>query len=211
MPINNFNGETFVAFTDISGFKELMKNDQTALDAIKKFYQSGYESLANNINVEGFFISDSGVLFSRDGSVEAKLNDLLTVLEDINRKMLRHDLMLTTSIAYGNFNYQGKIEFVGIEKNPIYGSAYVHAFLDNETGTPRIQPGQSRICIKNLPEIEFDNENYLSFRKVRKISSKHYQHYWNIRTENEIQNFERKYKDSYSLKYAGMLNALKNS
>ena len=28
MPIPNFDGLTFVAFTDISGFKEMMKNDQ---------------------------------------------------------------------------------------------------------------------------------------------------------------------------------------
>jgi len=38
MPIADFNGNTFVAFTDISGFKELMKNDLVALDAIKEFY-----------------------------------------------------------------------------------------------------------------------------------------------------------------------------
>ena len=28
MPISNFEGETFVAFLDISGFKEMMKGDK---------------------------------------------------------------------------------------------------------------------------------------------------------------------------------------
>ena len=167
--------------------------------------------MAENVNVEGFFISDSGVLFSRMGTVEQKLNDLLTVIEDINRKMLFHNYMLTTSIAFGKFDYQGKIEFNGIEKNPIYGGAYVHAFLDNESGIPRLQPGQSRICIKNLPQIDFEgNDELNNFKKLKKVSKKHYQHYWNVQNENDIQNFERQYKDSYSLKYAGMLSALKN-
>lgn len=59
MPIADINENTFVAFTDISGFKELMKNDQNALEAIKYFYQSGYNILRNrNQNVDGFFVSD---------------------------------------------------------------------------------------------------------------------------------------------------------
>lgn len=213
MPIENFSGETFVAFTDISGFKELMKSDKNALDALKIFYQSGYDSLAENPSIEGFFISDSGVLFSRNGTNEAKLNDLLIVIESINEKMLQNNYMLTTSIAYGNFDYHGKIEFIGIEKNPIYGGAYVHAFLDNETGTPRIQPGQCRVCIKNLPELDFDENHiqYQKFKKLKKLSNKHFQFYWNVSDENQITNFEQEYKNSYSLKYSGMLNALKRN
>lgn len=48
MPINNFNGNTFVAYMDISGFKELMKQ-QRAVDAIKYFYSCGYEALFSKI------------------------------------------------------------------------------------------------------------------------------------------------------------------
>ena len=65
--------------------------------------------------------------------------------------MREHDFMLTTSIAYGKFRYQERIEFEGIEKNPIYGNAYISAFLDNENGKPKIQPGQCRIIKENLP------------------------------------------------------------
>jgi len=116
MPIDNYNDNTFVAFTDISGFKELMKNDTDALKAIKRFYQSGYNILSEIANVQGFFVSDAGVLFARNGTNEEKLRDLLIVVKDINRKMLQRNYMLTTSIAYGYFNYQDKIEFNGIEK-----------------------------------------------------------------------------------------------
>lgn len=77
MPIQDYSGQTFVAFTDISGFKELMKNDRNGLKALKRFYQSGYNVLAETANVEGFFISDAGVLFARNGNVNEKLSSIL--------------------------------------------------------------------------------------------------------------------------------------
>ncbi len=208
MPIANFNGDTFVAFTDISGFKELMKNDKNALESIKHFYQSGYDVLQDVGNVEGFFVSDCGILFARNGSIEDKLRNILLAVERINKLMLSKNYMLTTSIAYGHFNYQGKIEFQGIEKNPIYGGAYVKAFLDNETGRPKLQPGQCRVCKDGLPNIDISQ-----FEKLLEIgrNPKHYNYYWNVETEAEIENFEQQYKDSYSLKYLGMINALKNN
>src|SRR5690606_24487936 len=154
MPIQDFNGNTFVAFTDISGFKELMKNDTIALEAIKYFYQTGYNVLRESENVEGFFVSDCGILFARNGDNEKKLLNLLDALKRINKRMIEKNYMLTTSIAFGQFDYQGKIEFQGIEKNAIYGGAYVKAFLDNEMGKPKIQPGQCRLVMQNLPNID---------------------------------------------------------
>jgi hypothetical protein len=208
MPIEDFNGNTFVAFTDISGFKELMKNDSLALEAIRHFYQTGFNVLRESENVEGFFVSDCGILFARNGSNENKLQNLLSVVKKINQRMLSENYMLTTSIAFGRFDYQGKIEFQGIEKNPIYGGAYVKAFMDNETGKPRIQPGQCRIVKENLPEIELSDFPLLV---ERGRDNTHSYYYWNLNEPDDISNFENRYKDSYSLKYAGMINALKNN
>ena len=208
MPIADYNGNTFVAFTDISGFKELMKKDIDALDAIRYFYQTGFNVLRNSENVEGFFVSDCGILFSRNGNNEEKLSALLKVIKRINQKMINRNYMLTTSIAFGHFNYQGKIEFQGIEKNPIYGGAYIQAFLDNETGKPRIQPGQCRLMKKNLPEI---NEDDFPLLVKRGNQNQHLYFYWNLEDTNEIEEFERKYRDSYSLKYSGMINAIKSN
>lgn len=207
MPVNNFSGNTFVAFTDISGFKQLMKNDKIALDALRHFYQAGYNALRNNDFIEGFFVSDCGILFARNGNDNLKLTELLKVLTRINKVMLEKDLLLTTSIAYGRFEYEDKIEFPGIEKNQIYGGAYVQAFLDNEVGTPRIQPGQCRLLVENLPNVDLENFPLLT---PRGHSQKHRYHYWNVNNPEEIPAFETKYQDSYSLKYSGMINALKN-
>ncbi|MCB0536559.1 MAG: hypothetical protein KDE33_03435 [Bacteroidetes bacterium] len=206
MPIQDFNGNTFVAFTDISGFKLLMKNDIDALKSIKHFYQTGYNVLQQKEGIEGFFISDCGILFARNGTDNDKLKRLLEAIELINKEMLARDYMLTTSIAYGNFNYQGKLEFEGIEKNPIYGNAYVKAFLDNENGNPKIQPGQCRLVKENLPELNIEQIDRLIDQGDR---SKHLYFFWNLNNSAEIEDFEREYKNSYNLKFSGMLKALK--
>ncbi len=206
MPIQNFTGHTFVAFIDISGFKELMKNDQKALAALKQFYQSGYNALSEIHEVEGFFVSDCGILFARTGTINEKLSNLLSVIKIINLRMLENDYMLTTSVSYGHFDYQDKLEFDGIEKNQIYGNAYVQAFLDNETGTPKIQPGQCRIITENIPDdLTFPNDDFPFIKQ----KGTHLYYYWNVNSHEEIDNFETEYNDSYKLKYSGMLKALK--
>ena len=206
MPINNYDGDTFVAFLDISGFKELMRNEKEAWKALDKLYQHGYEILRNQNNecrVEGIFISDSGVLFVRRnnrilGNSES-LTSLLIMIKRINERMRESDFMLTTSIAYGKFRYQERIEFEGIEKNPIYGNAYVSAFLDNENGKPKIQPGQCRIVKKNLPndvnvtlQQSQDNDVFTMIRE-RDGDNKHYYYYWMVNEPSEIKRFEQDY------------------
>jgi len=226
MPLESYEGETFVAFMDISGFKELMRNENDAWRALDKFYNAGYlilgiHSLETN-KIDGLFVSDNGVLFVRRENqsilnTKESLKEILTVVKEINIKMRRNDIMLTTSIAYGKFKYQERIEFAGIEKNPIYGDAYVSAFLNNENGKPKIQPGQCRIIKKNLPEIiknsiEEDNPSEIfKMIKERNGDNKHFYYYWMVNTPHDINEFERRYTNSYILKYEGMLRALKGN
>lgn len=216
MPINTYSGNTFVAFCDISGFKELMKNNKKAVEALDKFYSIGYEVLrakffGDAIKIEEFFISDSGILFIRMNSISNKvdgLNLLLMTLSKLNRELLTHNIMLTTSIAYGPFSYQERVEFQGIEKNPIYGNAYVSAFLDNENAKPKIQPGQCRIVKKNLPE-EINIERLTTIDERLQNKEKHIYFYWMVDSSDQIKDFEKSYNDSYKQKYSGMIKSLK--
>src|SRR4051812_21701471 len=113
MPVQNYSGQKFVAFLDISGFKDLMKDDIKGLEALKRLYQSGYDALRDSDGVDGFFVSDSGILFSRTGTVHERLTKLLSAIKAINRRMLQKDYMLATSITYGHFDYHYKLEFDG--------------------------------------------------------------------------------------------------
>ncbi len=208
MPISNFEGETFVAFLDISGFKEMMKGDGSqAMNALDKLNTAGYDVLKYNRDVSGFFISDCGVLFVNNKYFDKKekLKNILKVVKDINKKLIEDDIMTTTSISYGQFSYHNRIEFKGISKSPIYGNAYVTAFLDNENGTPKLEPGQCRIVFKNNEDIE--QYNILLLEKIRK----HYYYYWMLENEEDVENFKKEYTNSYKLKYAGMLSSLKRN
>lgn len=209
MPVNDFEGETFVAFLDISGFKEMMKDKSSAMTVLGMLYQTGFEVLMNHSDVNGFFISDSGLLFARDlnSTLEGRLISLLKVIEEINRALLKNDIMLTTSVSYGYFNYCGRIEFSGIEKNPIYGNGYVSAFLDVEIGKPKIEPGQCRIVL--TPELRniIERANQFLWNRLI-IKGKHCYFYWMVNEAVEIPDFIERYENSYKLKYSGMLMAL---
>jgi hypothetical protein len=119
--------------------------------------------------------------------------------------------MLTTSISYGNFNYEGKLEISGTEKNQIFGNAYLEAFLDNETGKPRIRPGECRILLKDFPNDLIDLENNINVELKLIKNKKHLYYYWMLNNINEVEDFNSRFKDSYNLQFRGMIEALKNN
>ncbi|HUT55219.1 MAG TPA: hypothetical protein VM658_17650 [bacterium] len=208
MPIPAFDGKTFLAFVDISGFKQLMKKRQDAIEALNVFYSKGYNIINDTKSLSGIMISDCAIIFVNDQSIscEQSLKILLKAIDKLNRELLKcpNPIMLTTSIAFGEFNYRNKIEFARIIKNPIMGSSYIDAFYDNDSGKPRIQPGECRILIKNLPaDIDIH-----SFEKMKK-TNKHWKYYWMVSSNDDIDEFEDAFNDSYQLKYRGMLDALK--
>ncbi|MCX6539114.1 MAG: hypothetical protein NT151_09310 [Acidobacteria bacterium] len=217
MPLDPFSGTTFVAYMDISGFRKMMTEESRAVRALDCFYQAGYDALHRQNGqprVDGLFISDCGVLFVRgagQGS-HAGLQTLLDVVERINREVLASKVMLTTSIAHGSFSYHNRLEFPGIEKNPAYGNAYVSAFLDNERGNPRIQPGKCRIVRRPAAEQHEAALATLSCPRLRVSRVRHAYFFWMVRDGSEIAAFEKRYHDAYSLKdYKGMLEALRSA
>ncbi len=207
MPIRPFSGNTFVAFIDISGFKLMMNNNEIALQALTQFYQAGYDALDENGSVQGFFVSDCGILFSDHHDSTIQMHELLLAIKHINRRMLAHDIMLTTSICYGHFSYTSKLEFQGIDKNPIYGDAYLNAYLDNANGKPKIEPGQCRILLQGMEEDQITQLMNNQFLQRRGHS--HLYYYWNLNNTRHVQAFESRYKDSYNRKFLGMIEALK--
>jgi len=191
MTLKDFSGDTFVAYLDIIDFKKLMKDKNTAIDILNKFYRFGYEALNKSKKlkkyeeINGIFISDCGILYSRNNNIKESLKSLLWVIKEITSKMLNEKILLTTSITYGYFKYKKKKEFLGIEKNPVYGKAYVDAFLDTEKGEPKIRPGQCRIKKENYPLnnklLKFNRDKILKLVKVRNMEKKYYYFYWMLK------------------------------
>jgi hypothetical protein len=229
MSIKNFHGETFVAFMDISGFKVFMKDKDKAYKALDKFYNIGYDSLKSNSNqndinrVDGLFISDCGILFSRFCGenysnldfqpYQASLRNLLNIIEQISRKMIRYEYMLTVSIAYGKFDYHERIVFSGMDKNFLLGNAYLDAYSD-EKGKPKLDPGQCRILINDQINgfwTYIQNLNEEPFNRISKKpnDTKHLYFYWMISDKDDIKDFNKKYNDTYNQKYKGMIDVLR--
>lgn len=189
MPINNFYGKTFVAFADIAGFKEMMKDGDRGPLALDALYQSGYDLVSaqpeDGIRVEGFFISDCGVLFVRGDpnhtpNPQELFDVLLDAINSLNRKCFEKAVSLTTAIAWGDFSYHERLEVTGIEKNPIYGNAYVSAFIDNEVTSPKLYPNDCRILKHDLPPIVFESCTSRTGRHGARIrnADKHFYFEW---------------------------------
>jgi hypothetical protein len=235
--MQNFKGETFVAFVDISGFKVFMKDKDKdkAYKALDKFYNIGYDSLKSNSNqndinrIDGLFISDCGILFSRFHGenysnldfqpYQAALSNLLNIIEQISKEMISDDdrgnFMLKVSIAYGKFDYEERIVFSGIDKNLLHGNAYLEAYSD-EKGKPKWDPGQCRILINDQINgfwTSIQNLNEEPFNRIseKPNDTKHLYFYWMVSDKHEIVNFNKKYNDTKNLKnkYEGMIDVLK--
>jgi len=207
--IENYTGETFVAFIDISGFKNMMRQGyDVAQKALDTFYKAGYDVIhENNEKVNGLFVSDCGVLFERS-KVDPiqKLNNILGIVKTINSNMLDKDYLLTTSIAWGPFTYKNKIEIKGISKTYIVGNAYLKAYFDNEDGRPKIQPGSCRLLKDKLPKEIKSN----SVTNLRDTTDTHYYYYWNVSDDRQIDDYIKNYTEITDNQYVLIKDALKN-
>ena len=193
MPLEDFQADTFVAFTDITGFTLMMRegDGRRAVRALDDFYSVGYGVVRDQARarVDGLFVSDCGVLFARAESlpVGERLNAFLGAVETIHRRCSERAVFLSTSIAWGPFSYHQRIEIPGIEKNPIYGSAYVHAFADNDGGTPKIYAGECRIIRKGLPSeaIAYCERHHGLYASRIRATPKHFYFEWTRPVPNE--------------------------
>lgn len=211
-----FNGDTFVAFLDISGFRKLVKKPRKASNALSIFFNSGYHFIKKHEELNGLFASDSGVIFVNEEGLDndkKSLDVLLGVVKEINKDVLDQGFILTTSIAYGYFEYTEKLEFKRIKKTHFLGNAYIDAFLDNESNENKINPGNCRILRKNLPENikEYldDKNNLDGIYKYLKRSNNHYYFYWMVKDHPDINDFIKRYTDAYEMRYELIKKVLK--
>ena len=126
------------------------------MQTLANFYETGYFTLIDHrrndgMSVEGLFVTDCGILFVRhqnQTSIEI-VQTLLRAVEDLNRRLFAHNIETTASIAFGDFRYSPLNEYDGMEKNYIFGDAYVDAFKDNGA-TPKLEPGMCRVLVQGF-------------------------------------------------------------
>jgi hypothetical protein len=209
VPINNFDGETYVAFSDLNGFKEMMQNHGKAAKALDKLYKTVYElkNQSTYSNIQTLAISDCAISFISNTDNRAQLALMLNFLKGLHLEMIRTDYLITTSVAYGSFSYHERIEIKGLEKNMLYGDAYLKAYLNNgkcpEGSIVIICEGNEK---DNILQSAGTNREFLKDIRRR---LKGLQYFWAVSSSNEIDKFEEAYQDTYSLKYKRMISVYK--
>lgn len=199
IPIENFEGTTWIAYMDISGFKKFM-HENNGLHVLNKFMDDAYQELGATQNFDGIFFSDSGVVFYRqqipknnDEVIFRVLNELLSLIRRLNTRYMTpsskwEDVSFLTKccVAFGEFKFQNKEEHIHILKGPIYGRAYVKAFLSIEKNKPhKMEIGEVRIMYYNLKK-EFSskfkkNTEYDEFKHLYQFSNDHMYYSWTYR------------------------------
>ena len=217
MNMKSFDGRTFVAFIDISGFKDMMGEEEgRAWKALDMLYNTGYGILGDRYNetVCGIFVSDCGILYINDDlqsnfDSAANLKSLLDIIGKINKTMLKDDFMLTTSISYGEFKYQDRIVIPKVAKSAVYGGAYIKAYSDNDHGNPKIKPGQCRIIMDGIPKEIWSEMEKSNIYHLMKKDGQHYYYYWMCQEPNDIGKFDSNYKKAYECRYRKLCNVLR--
>ena len=122
----------YVAFLDILGFKK--KLQQLGQAAAKKyigdFSSTAYrewERLQPRL-VEGYIVSDSFIIYTRDVSRQA-LTELLTIIDQIcKQEFSENKILIRGAIAKGEFDRMPAVELSNLSKGLMVGQAYVDAY-----------------------------------------------------------------------------------
>lgn len=192
--MNNFDGQTWVAFSDLSGLKALYEEDRDkAAIALDKFYNSVYELQRETNSVNSIVVSDCAIFWIDEIDCTDKLEVLLDKMKRLHQQMLP-DYLVRSTIAYGHFKYQDRLEMPRIHKNMIIGGAYLDAYANND----KINHGD--IVIVKLPDgISYNNFQITGTLKelIRKDSpvKDFHEYFWQLQNKRQISSFMEKRKE----------------
>lgn len=141
MPLPDFDGQTWVAFSDLCGTKAIYAEDpDKAAKVLDIFYNTVYDIQCNSGNISSLVVSDCAIFWIHgNGSLngETKINPdmlgtLLEQLQKLHQEMIRQNCLIRSTVAYGHFKYQQRLEMPRIRKNMVIGGGYLEAYVANE-------------------------------------------------------------------------------
>jgi hypothetical protein len=227
LPIEDFNGNTFVGFLDICGFKDMMTTKGQAERSLDRFFTSVYQEVQSfrrrDPSIDCIAVSDCAVAFARTSSTSADqaqesfplikaqcLNSILIFVKNIAQKMIRSRVAIKGSIAYGSFQFQHRIEIPGVAKEMFVGNAYLDAYMDVEKGKPKLRPGEIRIKPRTEVEqiLQNSGNDFGLFSLIHPEKGNHY-FYWMLPSINRIDDFENELQDRYRRRYEGVISVIR--
>ncbi len=134
----DFNSKTYVAFSDLCGFKQMMnENRKKAVKALDCLYESVYDIQNDRArllrtHVDAIAVSDCIVSWATD----EQLDTIVAFLRWFHSRMIKDGYLLRTTIAYDAFCYQRRLQLRNLQKAYIEGGAYISAYLGNDKAEP---------------------------------------------------------------------------
>jgi len=198
-PDLTFCGQTYVAFSDLCGFKYILSRDtEAAYRVLNDFYNTIYMilNLRENQHISGLAVSDCAVCWlnnSCNNENKRKLNDLVSFLQSVHRAMIKNRYLVSSTIAWGPFKYEKRIKLENMDKQLFYGKNYVAAYLANS----KVDPGaiillDEGIELPSKPE----GENWVVSKKP-----KGWEYFWSIGSSEDIPKIIQERKESHKGKY----------
>lgn len=127
--------EKYVAFIDILGFKQKLKqiNQAKAEELISGFSamlerQWEESGLDKSENIRGYIVSDSVVLYTSDCSAKSLRRVVEYTIEVFRLAFNKNGILLRAAIAKGEFNRLQEASLANLDKGLIVGNAYIEAY-----------------------------------------------------------------------------------
>ncbi len=208
-----YYGKTWVAFLDICGFKQKIKDSDLAEAVLEKFFNTVYSVTEFNFYkgmppVCSIIVSDCAVIFvdnqngvnTNESIAERKISELGVILSAVRRinkiliensEMPAGQIMTTCAISHGEFTYNKLKQGRYTDKTFFYGPTYVQAYLGNEELSKT--PGYCRILDRDLmiPQRLAEQDPY----KLLYKNGDYYNYYWMLDDLTALDAFNNKYSD----------------
>ena len=197
-PRLSFNDWTYVAYSDLCGFKKMMENREGAYEALNCLFSSTCELLRTRLSVKGLAVSDCVIAWAND----KELLSIVDFARALHKKMIRKRYLMRTTIAYGQFEFQDRIKLANLDKQMIWGGAYLAAYLGNGNA----KPGSIALLDEqNVPDAATLPRDWRWERRTGK-KGRLQEYYWaannpgNIREIKEVQRLQKKHEQCEKLK-----------
>ena len=218
--VDSYHGRTYVAYLDISGFAEMMKDEDSAARILSRFYNTTYEFCQSSgrfgPGLSIVIASDSAIAFTRNRNAQDRLHGLLKLLKfvkSMNRSFIDSDSEPFTticSIAYGQFVYENRSELDDLRKNYVFGSPYLKAVLDQKKGKPKLKPGDCRLL---PPQPRLSGSSHMDTIPFIIKRGKWRYFYWMLEKPEDHSLFNIDYSEAYKNRekddYRGVIQVLK--
>lgn len=190
-----FYGKTYVVFSDLCGFKNLMKNRRRAYNALDCLFNSVFQIQQNNSRMRALAVSDCVIAWVSENQTNAPLNHVIEYASALHRKMLEKKYLMTTTIAWGDFSYSDRLQLPNLSKAMFMGGAYLTAFLANDKAS------EGSIVLLNKGRENSENPSFWADRWRKCKSPAGWEYFWSAFNPEQIRQIIKERKKAEGLKY----------